>query len=95
MLLAERFRGAVALRMLFFLPYVLAEIAAGLIWSFVYDGNYGLLASIWRLFGAEAPHLLAEPADLDAGHPDRDRLEVFRLPHDAVSSPACRASTAA
>ena len=59
--LSERFRGAVALRMLFFLPYVLAEIATGLIFSFVYDGNYGLLASIWRLFGAEAPHLLASP----------------------------------
>jgi raffinose/stachyose/melibiose transport system permease protein len=59
--LAEKFRGAVSLRILFFLPYVLAEIANGLISSFVYDGNYGLLASIWRLFGAEAPHLLASP----------------------------------
>jgi raffinose/stachyose/melibiose transport system permease protein len=61
LMLAEKFRGAVALRMLFFLPYVLAEIATGLIFSFVYDGDYGLLASIWRLFGAEAPHLLASP----------------------------------
>ena len=59
LILAERFRGAVALRMLFFMPYVLAEIATGLIFSFVYDGNYGLLASVYRLFGAEAPHLLA------------------------------------
>jgi raffinose/stachyose/melibiose transport system permease protein len=59
LILAERFRGVVALRMLFFLPYVLAEIATGLIFSFVYDGNYGLLASIYRAFGAEAPHLLA------------------------------------
>ena len=59
LILAERFRGAVALRMLFFLPYMLAEIATGLIFSFVYDGDYGLLASIWRWFGAEAPHLLA------------------------------------
>ena len=58
-LLAERFRGAVALRMLFFMPYILAEIATGLIFSFVYDGEYGLLAAIWRTFGAEAPHLLA------------------------------------
>jgi raffinose/stachyose/melibiose transport system permease protein len=57
--LAEKFRGSVALRMLFFLPYVLAEIATGLIFSFVYDGNYGLLAAIYRMFGAEAPHLLA------------------------------------
>jgi raffinose/stachyose/melibiose transport system permease protein len=61
LMLAERFRGAVALRMLFFLPYVLAEIATGLIFSFVYDGDYGLLASIYRVFGAEAPHLLASP----------------------------------
>lgn len=59
LMLADKFRGSVALRMLFFLPYVLAEIATGLIFSFIYDGNYGLLASIYRAFGAEAPHLLA------------------------------------
>jgi raffinose/stachyose/melibiose transport system permease protein len=59
LVLAERFRGAVALRMLFFLPYILAEIATGLIFSFVYDGDYGLLAAIYRLFGGQAPHLLA------------------------------------
>lgn len=58
-MLADRFRGSVALRMVFFLPYILAEIATGLIFSFVYDGDYGLLAGIYRLFGAEAPHLLA------------------------------------
>lgn len=58
-ILADRFRGAVALRMVFFLPYILAEIATGLIFSFVYDGDYGLLAAIYRVFGAEAPHLLA------------------------------------
>lgn len=58
-ILADRFRGAVALRMVFFLPYILAEIATGLIFSFVYDGDYGLLAAIYRIFGAEAPHLLA------------------------------------
>lgn len=59
LILAERFRGAVALRLLFFMPYVLAEIATGLIFTFVYDGDYGLVASIWHAFGAEAPHLLA------------------------------------
>jgi len=59
LMLAERFRGAVALRMLFFMPYILAEIATGLIFSFVYDGDYGLVGSIWRAFGAEPPYLLA------------------------------------
>ena len=61
LILAQRFRGAVALRMVFFLPYILAEIATGLMFSFVYDGDYGLLASIYRQFGAQAPHLLASP----------------------------------
>ena len=36
-------------RLIFFLPYILAEIAAGLIWRFVYDGDYGLLAKLWEL----------------------------------------------
>jgi raffinose/stachyose/melibiose transport system permease protein len=61
LILAQKFRGAVALRMLFFMPYILAEIATGLIFSFIYDGDYGLLAAIFRMFGAEAPHLLASP----------------------------------
>src|SRR4051794_33442751 len=62
LLFAERIRGPAALRMVFFMPYVLAETATGLIFSFVYDGDYGLLAAIYRLFGAEAPHLLASPS---------------------------------
>jgi len=61
-ILSRRFRGSVALRMLFFMPYVLAEIATGLIFSFVYDGDYGLLAAVWRAFGSDnPPHLLANP----------------------------------
>ena len=58
LVLAEKFRGAVALRMLFFLPYILAEIATGLIFSFVYDGDYGLrrldLAPVRRRGAASA-----------------------------------------
>ena len=39
----------------------LAEIAAGLIWRFVYDGDYGLLAKLWTSFGAAPPQVLADP----------------------------------
>ena len=60
-LLADRLRGTQGFRLIFFLPYILAEIAAGLIWRFVYDGDYGLLARIFSIFGATAPQLLAEP----------------------------------
>ncbi len=60
LLLADRIRGAVALRMIFFVPYVLAEIAAGLIWRFVYDGDYGLVAKIATSLGYAAPYVLAD-----------------------------------
>jgi raffinose/stachyose/melibiose transport system permease protein len=59
-LLADRIRGAVAFRMIFFLPYVLAEVAAGLIWRFVYDGDYGLLAKAAAALGFAAPYVLAD-----------------------------------
>ena len=60
-LLADKVRGTTTFRLIFFLPYILAEIAAGLIWRFVYDGDYGLLAKIWEWFGATAPYVLSEP----------------------------------
>ena len=60
-LLADRVRGTTTFRLIFFLPYILAEVAAGLIWRFVYDGEYGLIAKIWEAFGATPPHVLAEP----------------------------------
>jgi raffinose/stachyose/melibiose transport system permease protein len=60
-LLADRLRGTNGFRLIFFMPYVLAEIAAGLIWRFVYDGDYGLLAKIWSSFGAMPPQVLADP----------------------------------
>jgi raffinose/stachyose/melibiose transport system permease protein len=60
-LLADRLRGTNGFRLIFFMPYVLAEIAAGLIWRFVYDGDYGLLAKIWSSFGAAPPQVLADP----------------------------------
>jgi raffinose/stachyose/melibiose transport system permease protein len=60
LLLAEKLRGRVAFRMVFFLPYILAEVATGLIWKFLYDGQYGAVALIWGWFGAQAPFVLAD-----------------------------------
>jgi ABC-type sugar transport system permease subunit len=36
-------RGANTYRMIFFIPPVLSGIVVGLIWQWIYDGNYGLL----------------------------------------------------
>lgn len=60
MMLAHRIAGVVAFRLIFFLPYVLADVAAGLIWRFVYDGDYGLVAAIAGFFGVATPYVLAD-----------------------------------
>lgn len=61
-LLVDRVPGTTTFRLIFFLPYILAEVATGLIWRFMYDGDYGLLPTLWGWFGsAEAPHMLADP----------------------------------
>lgn len=48
------------LRTIFFLPFMLAEVAAGLIWKFVYDGNYGLLPIIGDALNTKMPFVLAD-----------------------------------
>src|SRR5258708_3616608 len=59
-LLAERFAGVVAFRTIFFLPYILADVAAGLIWRFVFDGDYGLVSAVSQDLGGPPVYMLAE-----------------------------------
>ena len=59
-LVTHKIKGAVVFRLLFFLPFVLADVAAGMIWRFVYDGNFGLVAGVFNALGMEAPFWLAE-----------------------------------
>ena len=59
-MISSRIKGALTFRLIFFLPYVLADVAAGLIWRFVYDGDYGLVAGIAQFFGFDPPYVLAD-----------------------------------
>jgi raffinose/stachyose/melibiose transport system permease protein len=59
-LLADKLRGAVAFRMIFFLPYILADVAAGLIWRFMFDGDYGLISKVSQALGGAPVYLLAD-----------------------------------
>ena len=59
MLVAGRTAGAMWFRMIFFLPYVLADVAAGLIWRYMFDGDYGLAAAITGGLGLQPVYLLA------------------------------------
>lgn len=47
-------------RLIFFLPFILAEVATGLIWRFVYDGNYGIVSNIADFLGQETVFLLSD-----------------------------------
>jgi raffinose/stachyose/melibiose transport system permease protein len=59
LLISDKSRSSVVFRAIFFLPYILGEVVAGLIWRYIYDGNYGVLAVIYRWFGQAAPEVLA------------------------------------
>src|SRR5271166_7036715 len=59
LLISDKTRSSVVFRAIFFLPYILGEIVAGLIWRYMYDGNYGVVAVVYRWFGQEAPEVLA------------------------------------
>jgi len=58
--LTENNWGVNVIRTLFFLPYMLAEVAAGLMWRFVYDGNYGLVPAIGDTLGVSLPFVLGD-----------------------------------
>ena len=58
--LAERGTSINILRTIFFLPFMLADVAAGLIWKFAYDGDYGLLPMIGGAMGVVTPYVLAD-----------------------------------
>jgi raffinose/stachyose/melibiose transport system permease protein len=58
--LSERGTTINVIRTIFFLPFMLAEVAAGLIWKFAYDGDYGLLPIVGGALGIDTPYVLAD-----------------------------------
>ena len=48
------------MKSLFFIPLVLATVTVGVVFGWVYDPNYGILALIFNAFGATAPALLSD-----------------------------------
>lgn len=47
-------------RLIFFLPYIIAELASGLIWGFIFDGDTGLAAVITRALHTDPYFLLTD-----------------------------------
>jgi raffinose/stachyose/melibiose transport system permease protein len=66
-LLSDRRFGAVTFRMIFFLPFILADVAAGLIWRYMFDGDYGLVSQASVALGGPPIYLLASTEYAFAG----------------------------
>jgi hypothetical protein len=75
LLISDRTRNSLVFRAIFFLPYILADVVAGLIWKYLYDGDYGLVATIYGWFGQQAPFVLATPGWA---------MEIFWISHGAL-----------
>ena len=55
-------RGMAFFRTLFILPMMIAPIAVGLAWRYMFDAQFGLINSVLGLFGVAAQTWLADPA---------------------------------
>ncbi len=54
-------RGKAIFQTLYFLPYVTSVIAIGIVWSWIFNSNYGLLNYFLSLFGIDAIPWLNDP----------------------------------
>ncbi|GAB4216854.1 MAG: sugar ABC transporter permease [Roseiflexaceae bacterium] len=63
LLLRELTKGQAFFRTVFFLPFVLSEVVSGVIWSFIYRPQGGLVDALLQMLfpGMEATALLADP----------------------------------
>lgn len=54
-------KKAVVFKVVWFLPYLMSSVAIGVLFKYVLEANYGLFASISKLFGGGSVDLLGNP----------------------------------
>ena len=62
LLLSGRRAGLTTFRVLFFLPWVLSQVAVGVTWTWMFNTRSGPVARVLDQFGVDTPNLLLEPA---------------------------------
>ena len=60
LLVNQQIRGMRIVKSLFFVPLVLASVAVGIVFTWVYTPQFGLLALAFSAFGQKAPALLSD-----------------------------------
>ncbi|MGN9786918.1 carbohydrate ABC transporter permease [Nonomuraea sp. ZG12] len=53
-------RGRTVYRVLFFLPVVTLPVAIGMVWRFIYNGDFGLLNTVLSWFGVSGQYWVAD-----------------------------------
>ena len=62
LLVNQQLRGMAFFRTVYFMPVVASMVAVALVWSWIYNPEYGLLNSVLsRWFGVRGPEWLADP----------------------------------
>jgi multiple sugar transport system permease protein len=62
LLLNTKVRGISLYRTLFFLPSLLPQVALGTLFSWIFNGDYGLLNELLRTMGLNPPSWMSDPA---------------------------------
>jgi multiple sugar transport system permease protein len=57
-LLYERVRHSIVYRLIFYLPYAVPGIVAGILWSYIFSKSMSPLVALWKLFGVAKPEFI-------------------------------------
>jgi ABC-type sugar transport system permease subunit len=61
LLLNEKLKGRTAVRSVVFAPYLISGAAIGLVWAYIFNPRYGILATFLGWFNIPSPHWLDDP----------------------------------
>ncbi len=61
LVLNQKLKGRTFARAAVFAPYVLSGVGVGLVWLFIFDPVYGVLAYVLRSLGSESPRWFNDP----------------------------------
>jgi multiple sugar transport system permease protein len=62
MLMNQKLRGIGIFRTLFYMPYVVPQVAAALVWVWMLNARYGVVNTIMSWFGVDGPNWLGSPS---------------------------------
>ena len=57
----EGLRGVAVYRTLFFIPFITLPVASGLVWKWLYNGDFGLLNQVLQVFGIPGTYWVSNP----------------------------------